>query len=165
MENPFDLVVTLELGERRRVLTAREIAHALGDPGLAVRLVALAVGAAASVGQLPGPSPDEAIRVTRNAFQETNSTRTHNATPNAPGARDLIDLEPERVAGYLASALRDEKSIAFFQVVTRSVPREVVSDALERALNARNIRKSRGALFAHIVRPYLPRSSTNPRTP
>ena len=74
------------------------------------------------------------------------------------------DDDPERVAAHLASALRDEKSIAFFRIVARAVPREVIRDALTRALDARSIRKSRGALFAHIVRPYLP-SFTNQRDP
>jgi hypothetical protein len=151
MENPFDLVVTLELGERRRVLTARDIAHALGDPGLAVRLVALAVG--------PEASAVDASRATRNAYQENSSTRTRSGLDEDPSD------DPERVAAHLASALRDEKSIAYFRIVARAVPREVVRDALTRALEARNIRKTRAALFVHIVRPYLPRSSTNSRTP
>jgi len=70
----------------------------------------------------------------------------------------------ERIAAHLAFALRDEKSIAFFRIVARAVPREVIRDALTRALDACSIRKSRGALFAHIVGPNLrQRSLTNHR--
>lgn len=144
MENPFDLVVTLEIGQRRRVVTAREIAHELGDPSLAVRLVALALRPAAS------EASTEAPRVTRNALEINTSTRTRYATDQSEPD------EPERVAAHLASALRDDKSIAFFRIVARAVPREVISDALTRALDAQNIRRSRSALFVHIVRPHLP---------
>jgi hypothetical protein len=169
MENPFDLVVTLEIGTSRRVVTAREIAHELGDPSLAVRLVALALGSAVSPARAASEASAEAPRVTRNALEINTSTRTRYAAD--PVLESLTeptvrDDDPERVAAHLASALRDEKSIAFFRIVARAVPREVIRDALTRALDAQNIRKSRSALFVHIVRPHLPRRSlTNHRTP
>jgi len=77
-----------------------------------------------------------------------------------------VDNNIERVAAHLASALRDEKSIVFFRLVARAVPREVIRDALTRALDAQSVRRSRGAIFAHLVRPHLPRRSfTNRRDP
>jgi hypothetical protein len=169
MENPFNLVVTLELGQKRRVVTAREIAHELGDPGLAVRLVALALGPAVSPARAASEASSEAPRVTRNALEINTSTRTRYAagpTLESVAQATVPEDDPERVAAHLASALRDEKSIAFFRIVARAVPREVIRDALTRALDAQNIRKSRSALFVHIVRPHLPhRSLTNYRTP
>ncbi len=158
MENPFDLVVTLDVGKHRRVITAREVAHELGDPSLAVRLVALALGPAVHHAPAASEASTEAPRVTRNALETNTNTRTRYAIDQSETD------EPERVAAHLASELRDEKSIAFFHVVARAVPREVIRDALMRALSAKSIRRSRAALFVHIVRPYLP-STTNHRTP
>jgi len=72
----------------------------------------------------------------------------------------------ERIAAHLASALRDEKSIVFFRLVARAVPREVIRDALTRALDAQSVHRSRSALFVHLVRRYLPqRPSTNLTNP
>ena len=177
MENPCDLVVTLELGTRRRVVTVREIAHELGDPGLAGRLIALALGASRDSGERRGEGGGEgqvASAATQNAFQEILETRLRSGSGEGAGGARVAEPEPtapghedvERVAAHLASALRDEKSIAFLRIVARAVPREVIRDALTRALDAQNIRKSRSALFAYIVRPHLPqRSLTNQRTP
>jgi hypothetical protein len=163
MENPFDLVVTLEIGKHRRVVSAREIAHEFGDPSLAIRLVALAMGSAAvGIGQV-GEAGVQASSVTRNAFPET-PTDTRNALPAAKAIPNDED-DAESVAVHLASTLRDEKSIAYFRIVARAVPRGVISDALTRAMNARAVRRSRSALFVHIVRPYMPRSSTSHRIP
>jgi hypothetical protein len=174
MDNPCDLVVTLELGTKRRVITAREIVHEARDPGLAGRLIALLL-----TGSPPGKRRGEgggegqiAENVTQNAFQEISETRLRSGSREGAGGARVTEPpahdpnDPERVAAHLASALRDEKSIAFFRIVARAVPREVIRDALTRALDAQNIRKSRSALFVHIVRSHLPhRSLTNHRTP
>jgi hypothetical protein len=71
---------------------------------------------------------------------------------------------PERLADYLATRLGDEKSLAFYGLVARSVPREVIGDALSRALDVprQNVRRSRAALFTAIVRPHLPQRPRNP---
>src|SRR5688500_1322864 len=120
MENPFDLVVTLELGGRRRVVTARQIAHELGEPGIAVQLVALAMGRTAPDEPSVSEASVEGHRVTRNAYQENTSTRTRNANEDGQAANVIAAAdEIERVAAHLASALRDEKSIAYFRVVAR----------------------------------------------
>jgi hypothetical protein len=72
-----------------------------------------------------------------------------------------VDSDAERIAAHLACALRDEKSLDYFRLVARAVPREVIRDALARALDARSVRRSRGALFAHLVRPYMQHSIIN----
>jgi hypothetical protein len=65
--------------------------------------------------------------------------------------------KPERIADYLATRLGDEKSLAFYELVAREVPREVIRDALTRALDVppSKLRRSRAALFTSIVRPHL----------
>ncbi len=65
----------------------------------------------------------------------------------------------------LAEKLRDEQNLAFYKFVVRRLPEEIVRDALMRALDVpqRNIRRSRGALFASILAPYL-KTRRRPRT-
>ncbi len=57
----------------------------------------------------------------------------------------------------IARQLNDEKNLAFHEFVLRRVPEDVVRDALVRALDVplRNVRRSRGALFASILAPHL----------
>jgi hypothetical protein len=103
---------------------------------------------------------------TLNAFNKISErrSRSENGESQRKAEEDALphSADNERVAAHLASALRDEKSIAFFRLVAQAVPREVIRDALMRTLDAQSVRRSRGALFAHLVRPYLPqRSLTN----
>jgi hypothetical protein len=64
---------------------------------------------------------------------------------------------PEQLAAYLATKLSDEKSIAWYRMVARRVDHNIIRDALMRALDipARDLRRSRGAVFTAIVRPHL----------
>ncbi len=59
--------------------------------------------------------------------------------------------------GMLAAKLNDERNLAFYKFVVRRLPEDVIRDALTRALDTplRNIRRSRGALFASILSPHL----------
>ncbi len=68
-------------------------------------------------------------------------------------------VDTQCLADYLAKRLDDEKSLAFYQLVARRVPREVVQEALTRALDVprKDVRRSRAALFTSIVREHLPR--------
>lgn len=65
--------------------------------------------------------------------------------------------ECERLAGYLADRLDDWKSYRFFLSVAARVPREVILDALTRALDVprRDIRRSRAAYFTSVIRHHL----------
>jgi hypothetical protein len=116
-----------------------------------------------------------------NAFRKIRSKAFSSGEAGArrrdggPGGRDegetegvsqTVDGSPadiERIAAHLASALRDERSLDYFRLVARAVPGEVIRDALSRALDARSVRRSRAALFVHIVRPHLPRRSLTER--
>lgn len=80
--------------------------------------------------------------------------------------RTSVDIRCKALA--LSRELDDERSLAFYKLVIRKVPEYVIRDALMRALDTprQAIRKSRGALFASIVRPHLPsRTSNRPKTP
>lgn len=166
-------VVTITRGSARAVLSARELEARLEVPGLARRLSELLVpqdihsssgeakeGFGEDVKGFPGSLE------TLNAFQKFSGMRSERSgNGEAPEARDSpartspVDNDIERIAAHLASALRDEKSIVFFRLVARAVPREVIRDALMRALDAQSVHRSRAALFAHIVRPHLSRRS------
>jgi hypothetical protein len=63
----------------------------------------------------------------------------------------------------LARQLDDERSLDFYRLVVRKVPEHLIRDALMRALDVpkRDIRRSRGALFASIIREHLPKRSSS----
>jgi hypothetical protein len=69
----------------------------------------------------------------------------------------------ERLARHIAATLHDEKSIAWYRLVARRVDHEVIREALTRALDvpARDLRRSRGAVFTALVRPHLCRPTAN----
>lgn len=171
--------VTITRGTARAVWSARELEAAFRIPGLAARLTELLrspalhsssgearEGFGEDVKGFPGfPETQNASKEILEGRSERSgngegpeglSSSPARATPIA-----LADNDIERVAAHLASALRDEQSIVFFRLVARAVPREVIRDALMRALDAprESVRRSRGALFAHIVGPHLPRRS------
>src|SRR4051812_46251372 len=92
MQSPFGLLITLELGTRRRELSAGELARALGNPAVTPKLLALVL-ASGPVPSAPGPQPihspeeeekrgkggDEKelsrLPVTQNAFENISEQR------------------------------------------------------------------------------------------
>lgn len=62
-------------------------------------------------------------------------------------------------AEYLADTLGDAEhhNIAFYRLVCRTVPRDLILDALQRAKDAQNVRRSRAALFTFLIRHHLPK--------
>lgn len=167
------VTITVAHGSARAVWSARELEARLEVPGLARRLSELLSptdihsssreakrGFGGDVKRCP--SSLEAL----NAFQNSSGMRSERLGNGeafegraSPARTTPVDNDIERIAAHLASALRDEKSIVFFRLVARAVPREVIRDALMRALDAQSVHRSRAALFAHIVRPHLPRRS------
>ncbi len=73
------------------------------------------------------------------------------------GATNAKAVDKSWMPQMLAEKLNDEKDLAFYKFVVRRLPEEIIRDALMRALDVpqRNIRRSRGALFASIVAPEL----------
>jgi hypothetical protein len=82
----------------------------------------------------------------------------------ACSSSDAGAVDSQCFADYLSRRFGDEKSLAFYELVVARVPREVVHDALVRALEVpqRDIRRSRAALFTALVRPHLLRAQRNP---
>lgn len=73
------------------------------------------------------------------------------------GRANNESVDKSWMPNMLAQKLNDEKNIAFYKFVVRRLPEEIIRDAFMRALDVpqRNIRRSRGALFASIVAPEL----------
>lgn len=184
LSDTLPITITLARGARRVTLSAHSLEAALAAPGLAVRLAALLARAGR------GPSASEAVDKSvggKGGVYQENLSQNANAVENSlealafrgegilprssdsVRARDAVDNprdDQERFAQHLASSLggRDaERNIPFYRLVARAVPRSVALDALVRAKDARDIRKSRAHLFASLVRPHLPhRSLKNP---
>lgn len=106
-------------------------------------------------------SKDASSSRNANAVQETlkalAGAREGCGEPWGAGQPSLVDNGTERLAHHLASSLGDValRNIAFYRKVARMVPRALVLDALTRARDAQNIRKSRAHLFAFLVRQHL----------
>jgi hypothetical protein len=98
---------------------------------------------------------------------ERGNARGEGRKRREPAQSAAVDIRCK--AFVLARQLDDERSLAFYQLVVRKVPEHLIRDALARALDVprRDIRRSRGALFASIVREHLPnrrRSNSNPNS-
>lgn len=68
-----------------------------------------------------------------------------------------LPVDIERHASYLADAFDDRRSLAWYRLVLRVVPREIVWDAFTRARDVprTRLRRSRAALFTALVREYV----------
>jgi hypothetical protein len=170
--------VTITRGTARAVWSARELEARLGVPGLARHLAELL--RVPDIHSLSGEAKRGfggevkgffGLPETQNAPKEISERRSERSG-NSEGTEGMSDTaratpttradnDIDRVAAHLADSLRDWESIVFFRQVARAVPREVIRDALTRALDAprESVRRSRAALFTHIVRPHLPPSS------
>ena len=73
------------------------------------------------------------------------------------GHKHVESVDKSWMPSMLAQKLNDEENLSFYKFVVRRLPEEIIRDALMRALDVpqRNIRRSRGALFASIVAPEL----------
>jgi hypothetical protein len=107
------------------------------------------------------PNPNAVQEIQRAlAFQEQGTILRSTVPVGRIAAVDNPGAATERLARHLALALVESdglRNIAFYRKVARTVPRRVVLDALDRAKDARHIRKSRAHLFAFLVRPHLTR--------
>jgi hypothetical protein len=97
------------------------------------------------------------------AFQgEKALTHSASSVPS-PACVDNPFSDRERFARYLVDAIGGpdgERNMAFYRLVVRTVPRNIILDALGRTKDAQNIRKGRAQLFAFLVREHLPRNQT-----
>lgn len=98
--------------------------------------------------------------VTLNAFNNSSGTLVPDpgeSTGIARGNDSIEAVDNEQHAVYIADAFDDMRSLAWYRLVLRVVPREVVWDAFVRArdLTRSNVRRSRAALFTSIVRHHV----------
>lgn len=164
--------VTIRRGPAQAVLSPEELELRLGVPGLGAQLLELAVGAEqgreleaergrGSSNQVSGSTNANADRnfSTALAFQGKDTSEESPEPARATG----VDNGNESFARYLAQALGDTtyRNIAFYRKAVRTVPRHVLLDALGRAKDARDIRKSRAQLFTFLVRDHMPKGPNN----
>lgn len=165
---PISIVVTC--GRLRLAMTAAEFERRVSLPGLAGMLQATIDSADQSSWEPTEGSKQSVLSGNANAFQKISGAlafrgKETSDVAGTPAYATPVDNNTERVAHHLASALRDQKSLAFYRLVARAVPHEVIRDALTRVLDTQDIRRSRGALFAHLVRPHLPPHQITNRHP
>lgn len=149
--------IEVVLGTRRERLDPDALAHALG---LDARRVLHVLGRLA-FRALPQEEGDVRGRCS-SPDRERNDDEQFRPVPfgedGGPGEETTdVDRDPERFADYLADLFRDDKSLAFYKLVCRTIPREVVRDALTRALDVprRDVRRSRAAIFTALILPRL----------
>lgn len=83
----------------------------------------------------------------------TNKNQELNKIKTTVTGSKLTEGE-EREANLLALDMGDTRSLAYYRKVIRQVPPPIFFRARSEALAEDNIRRSRGALFAHLVKKY-----------
>jgi len=164
--------ITIRHGPARAMFSLVELEQRLGLPGLGAQLLGLAVGVEqgrdaeaergrGSSNQVSGSTNANADRKfsTALAFQGKDTSEE----PPEPARASSVDNGNESFARYLAQALGDTtyRNMAFYRKAVRTVPRHILQDALGRAKDARDIRKSRAQLFTFLVRDHMPKGPNN----
>ena len=172
LSDMLPVVVTVRRGQSSCTLPAHLLERMLGISKLEAQLIRLVDPHAIHKGREPTERGDSL----NNPETNDNAVYMYTQKPfplplkaeRGAGEEENIGCNsevnnPERYAAYLAEKLRDEKSLAWYRMVARRVDRVIIHDALVRALDipARDLRRSRGAVFTAIVRPYLRDSKAN----
>ena len=79
-----------------------------------------------------------------------NQSQTINKIYNTVTEKNRYKVDP--LALDLARDMGDTKSLAYYQKVTRRYPASILLRARGEVLEERHIKKSRGAMFAHLVK-------------
>lgn len=168
-----DLRITLELDAATRTVTVAELAQALSNRPLDQALYGLVHSEI-----LPQPIPrrrgtiggggsrtpgNERERFSENRFRSFGQEES-NSSVREGGEAPAVDNSPDRLAAFLADRFDDWKSFGFFLQVSRALPEPTVRDLLARALDvpARNIRRSRAALFTALARKAMAERQASP---
>lgn len=163
MPNNTDLVITISLGERRRAITPSKLAEALHLSAIRPALLRLLFGAEPIPELLSSSKPQggEGVwgRGGTSQPNERNDNVDKNTFPFVHEESQGASREPdtEALASQLADQLDDPRSIAFYRLVARHVPRRVIEDALVAARDVprASVRRSRAAIFTSLVKPHL----------
>lgn len=167
-----DIRITLELGGRRRTLSASEL---VAPPGLAATRAVLLANLVAAISPQDG-GPHVVHTLTGEPTERGNGSENENINsfpePLVPSMKEEVsqteilqrlDTRVHAVATLLACALVDQKSLRFYRLVAQGVPLRVIRSALSQALELtpREVKRSRAAYFTAIIRPVLSRRSSN----
>lgn len=188
-----DIIITLELGEHHRSISCALLAHTLGIPEIRNALLRLLTNnypqpihnthtqdipnessknweGEGDIGDEGGRDRGEGTKEGQyqNFYQAfvTREEKEKGSGGKPRGGGSPADDDPAMMlATELASRLADPGSLAWYVIVARSVPWRVIDHALTRALEIRRseLRRSRAAYFAGIVRPHLQAHGKNPR--
>jgi hypothetical protein len=168
MNHAFGCRVALEFGSRRRVVDVADLAQALGLPGQEAKILS-ALFTAARPDPVGSPSgereptesfPLSAPEGTNNVNERVDISSSFSCPLPGKGGEpegNHRGQEAERLAAYVADRLNDWKSHRFFLATARRVPREVILDALARAIDIpqADVRRSRAAYFTAVIRSYV----------
>lgn len=170
MNRAFDCRVVLEFGAHRRVVALADLVAALALHGQEARVFSIFF--ADTFPHAVHTTPGEGGTTGRMGLSSSEETKNENENRYISSSLPFRDVgegkesegnhggpPSERLAVYLADRLDDWKSYRFFLGIASSVPREVILDALARALDIprQSILRSRGAYFTKLVRSYLAR--------
>jgi len=84
------------------------------------------------------------------AGSHTNQNQTSNKILNTVTERKISKIDP--LALQLASDMSDTNNLAYYRKVVRQLPASVLLQARGEVLEEKNIKKSRGAMFAYLVK-------------
>jgi hypothetical protein len=168
MNHAFGCRVALEFGAHRRAVAVADLAQALGLPGQEAKVVS-ALFTAARLDPIHNPNgereptesfPLSSTEETKNVNERVDISSSFSLPLAGKGGEpegNHLGQEAERLAAYLADRLNDWKSHQFFLATARRVPREVILDALARAIDIpqSDVRRSRAAYFTAVIRGYV----------
>lgn len=174
--DPDDIVITIALGPLRRHVFAFEVAEALmlSTEHVTATLASLlrvppslSTAETGKEGTIGMDGASESTRPenanSKDSKRVSESVEGEEGEGSRGGEEEGGSETDPGFAGYLADRLGDAKSLAFYERVVGELPHEVVLDAVCRALDCPEdrVRKSRAALFTHIVLPRLRREPRN----
>jgi len=83
-----------------------------------------------------------------------NQNQTNNQIYNTVTVKKKTNIDP--LALSLANDMGDTRNLAYYQKVTRRLPASILLRARGEVLEEKKIKKSRGAMFAHLVKKHAP---------
>ena len=81
---------------------------------------------------------------------DSNKSQTNNKIYNTVTENKTSNIDP--LALQLANDMSDTRSLAYYRSVVRDFPASILLRARGEVLEEKNIKKSRGAMFAHLVK-------------
>jgi hypothetical protein len=166
--NPIsDIAITIEFGQRRRVVAPETLAQALGCAEIRRSLLRLVLGKEGKGEErVQNGSENEFNNFQRNNYESFHSSFGSFERDRGSRGEEVIhtvESAAQRIAEALTTAFTDEKSSRFYRRVAEYVPLTVVRGALRSTfeLTPREIWRSRAAYFTACVKPALGASRGN----